>query len=69
MKFIKDEKIPFTCMITKEYCRNQIENLSLQLNDKMLLSLPVSPTLSNKITRRVVNKIKKSVLTILKEQI
>lgn len=63
----EDIKIPFTCQVTGEYCKGQINTLSFELENKFLFIIPISDMVVGKINKRFSNKIKKFVLKELKE--
>lgn len=59
-----DEKIPFTCCITKEYCGEDINFICLSIHtkdnsfdNKKIAFIPVSDKIINKINRKKINNI------------
>lgn len=68
-----DEKVPFTCKITNEYCGGRINNLILdlykdgyELYPKNIFTIPLSPDVAEKIDKKMIRKIQQFVIRELK---
>lgn len=67
MTLLKNEQIPFTCQVSKKYCGGEIENLYVTIDEKVLLTIPISREISELFNYKNKQKIKRVVLSKLKE--
>ena len=67
MKFISDEKLPFTCEITKEFCGGGIKSLYISLEEELMTSIPVSNDISELVKPALIRKIRTSIVNLIKE--
>lgn len=64
---IDEDKIPFTCRVTNEYCGGQIDALTLHSDAKTYLSIPISEDSLKKLKSSTIRKIEKFIISELKK--
>ena len=72
MPFIRDEKFPFICSVSKEYCAGEIQNIDIELESKVIGFIPISREIAELFTyqfkKKIINTIKEEITREWKKQ-